>query len=39
MSLHNFNRTKSPVCCEEWKNVPNIIEGAEDGKIIDRRIV
>ena len=28
-----------PVCCEDWKEVPNIIQVAEDGKRIDRRIV
>jgi len=25
----------SPLCCEEWKEVPNIIEGVEEGKMKD----
>jgi len=32
-SLHNFNRITSQVCCENWKELPNIIEGAEEGKM------
>jgi hypothetical protein len=39
MSLHNFNRTTSPVCCEDSKELPNIIQGAEEEKMKDRRMV
>jgi len=39
MSLHNFNRTTSPVCCEDWKEVPNIIRVAEEGEMKGRRII
>ena len=38
-SLQNFNRTTSPVSCEDWKEVPNVMQGAEDGKMKDGRIV
>ena len=37
--IHNSNRTTFPVSCEDWKEVPNIIQGAEVGKMKDRRIV
>ena len=35
-TLHNFARTTTPVCHKDWKEIPNTIEGAEDGKIIER---
>ena len=31
-SLHNFDRTTTPVCRKDWKEIPNTLEGAEDGK-------
>ena len=37
--IHNSNRTVSPVSFEDWKEVPNIILGAEVGKMKDRGIV
>jgi len=33
-SLHNFDRTTTP----DWKEIPNTIEGAKDGKNIDSLI-
>ena len=29
----------SPVCCEDWKEVPNIVEGAEGENMKDRRTI